>query len=159
MEAIRPHTKAERFPLAPGFIIGASLAGLFDGIVLHQILQWHHMLCIETHCVVKTVDVMKRQNLFDGIFHLAMYILLLTGLALFTGALRDRTFASHHFWGAMVFGFGVFNVLEGIIDHHILQIHHVRFGPSQPAWDISFLILGAIVAAIGFLISRRKDAA
>lgn len=156
METIQPDSKAQRFPLAPGFIIGASLAGLFDGIVLHQILQWHHMLCIETHCVVKTVDVMKRQNLFDGIFHLAMYIVLLTGLALFTSALRDRTFGGHRFWGATLLGFGVFNVVEGIIDHHILQIHHVRFGPSQPAWDISFLILGAVVAVIGFSISKRK---
>lgn len=159
MEMSQRDTEPRPFPLAPGFIMGASLAGLFDGILLHQILQWHHMLCIETHCVVKTVDVMKRQNLFDGIFHLAMYILLLTGLALFTGALRERTFSSHRFWGAIVFGFGVFNVLEGIIDHHILQIHHVRFGPGQPAWDISFLILGAILAVIGFTVSKRRRAA
>lgn len=48
------------------------------------------------------------------------------------------------------------SVVEGIIDHHILQIHHVRFGPSQPAWDISFLILGAILAVIGFSIAKRK---
>ena len=159
METIERNTAPLSFPLAPGFIVGASLAGLFDGIVLHQILQWHHMLCIETHCVVKTVEVMKRQNFYDGIFHLAMYILLLIGLALFTGALRNRTFASHRFWGAIVFGFGVFNVLEGIIDHHILQIHHVRFGPNQPAWDISFLILGVVLAGIGFSISKRKHAA
>jgi len=29
------------------------------------------------------------------------------------------------FFGSMVFGWGVFNVVEGIIDHHILNLHHV----------------------------------
>lgn len=159
METTDRKTASLTFPIAPGFVVGASLAGLFDGIVLHQVLQWHHMLCIETHCVVKTVEVMKRQNFYDGIFHLAMYILLLIGLTLLTSALRDRTFASHRFWGAIVFGFGVFNVLEGIIDHHILQIHHVRFGPTQPVWDISFLILGAILALVGFAVSKPKPTA
>jgi uncharacterized membrane protein len=25
-------------------LLGIGLGGFFDGIVLHQILQWHHML-------------------------------------------------------------------------------------------------------------------
>jgi uncharacterized membrane protein len=29
---------------APAFIMGLGLGGFIDGIVLHQILQWHHML-------------------------------------------------------------------------------------------------------------------
>lgn len=36
------------FPMTPGFLIGVAVAGFFDGILLHQILQWHHMICIET---------------------------------------------------------------------------------------------------------------
>jgi uncharacterized membrane protein len=31
-------------PLAPGVWLGIGLGGFVDGIVLHQILQWHHML-------------------------------------------------------------------------------------------------------------------
>lgn len=32
------------FPMAAGILLGLGLGGFFDGIVLHQILQWHHML-------------------------------------------------------------------------------------------------------------------
>ncbi len=30
--------------LAAGVVLGLGLGGLVDGILLHQILQWHHML-------------------------------------------------------------------------------------------------------------------
>jgi uncharacterized membrane protein len=29
---------------APAIVLGIGLGGFLDGIVLHQILQWHHML-------------------------------------------------------------------------------------------------------------------
>ena len=29
-----------------GIVLGIGLGGFFDGIVLHQILQWHHMLTL-----------------------------------------------------------------------------------------------------------------
>jgi uncharacterized membrane protein len=32
---------------APGILLGIGLGGFVDGIVLHQILQWHHMLTSE----------------------------------------------------------------------------------------------------------------
>jgi uncharacterized membrane protein len=33
-----------RFPVSAGILFGLGLGGFFDGIVLHQILQWHHMV-------------------------------------------------------------------------------------------------------------------
>jgi uncharacterized membrane protein len=33
-------------PTGAGIWFGLGLGGFFDGIVLHQILQWHHMLTI-----------------------------------------------------------------------------------------------------------------
>lgn len=32
-----------RLLIVAGILIGMGLAGFFDGIVLHQVLQWHHM--------------------------------------------------------------------------------------------------------------------
>ena len=29
---------------APGVLLGVGLGGFVDGILLHQLLQWHHML-------------------------------------------------------------------------------------------------------------------
>jgi uncharacterized membrane protein len=28
---------------APGILLGVGLGGFVDGILLHQVLQWHHM--------------------------------------------------------------------------------------------------------------------
>src|SRR4051812_24192423 len=32
------------FPQAAVFLFGLGLGGFFDGIVFHQVLQWHHMV-------------------------------------------------------------------------------------------------------------------
>jgi Predicted membrane protein (DUF2243) len=32
------------FPLSAGVLFGLGLGGFFDGIALHRVLQWHHML-------------------------------------------------------------------------------------------------------------------
>ena len=145
------------FPMAPGFLTGVAVTGFFDGIVLHQILQWHHMICIETHCAATTVATLKRQTFTDGLFHAVMWIVLLTGLALLSSAVsRGEPFTPRRFWGSLLFGAGVFNVVEGIVDHHILQIHHVRFGPTQTVMDVGFLIVSAIVGLIGWTMARDR---
>ena len=147
------------FPMTPGFLIGVAVAGFFDGIFLHQILQWHHMICIETHCVATTVATLKSQTFTDGIFHGVMWLVLLVGLGLLTAAINRReAFSSGRLWGSLLFGGGVFNVVEGIIDHHILQIHHVRFGPTQTIMDVTFLIASAALAVIGWLLARSPHA-
>ena len=52
--------------------------------------------------------------------------------------------------GWMLVGWGLFNLVEGVIDHHILQIHHVRAGPNELAWDIAFLAFGAVLLMGGW---------
>jgi len=146
------------FPIAPGLILGAAVAGFFDGVVLHQILQWHHMICIEAQCIDKTVATLQRQTYYDGLFHAAMLLLILVGLVLLVRqANSNHGVPQRRFWGSVLLGGGVFNVLEGVIDHQILQIHHVRFGPNRPAWDLGFLALGAAIAIAGFLLTRHKS--
>jgi uncharacterized membrane protein len=152
--------RTDRFPLAPGFVLGIAVAGFFDGIVLHQILQWHHMICIETQCATTSVAALQRETLTDGLFHAAMLVVLLIALVSFANTLaRGARFSRPRFWGSALFGGGVFNVVEGIVDHHILQIHHVRFGPGQTPWDIGFLIVSAVLLAIGWAIAWRHDSA
>jgi uncharacterized membrane protein len=151
---------AHRLSVAPGFMIGVALAGFFDGIVLHQILQWHHMICVEAHCAVKSVDTLQWQNFTDGLFHAVMLLVLVAGLCLFVrAAQRGAVVSPWRFWGSALFGGGVFNVVEGIVDHHILQIHHVRFGVNQPVWDLGFLVVSTLLAAVGWIIMQRDDRA
>jgi uncharacterized membrane protein len=41
---VRKRTHTPSPPKLPGFLMGIGLGGFIDGILLHQILQWDHML-------------------------------------------------------------------------------------------------------------------
>jgi hypothetical protein len=39
------HTRERRAAVTvPGLMVGIGLGGLVDGVIFHQVLQWHHML-------------------------------------------------------------------------------------------------------------------
>ena len=42
----------------------------------------------------------------------------------------------------MVLGWGLFNLVEGIIDHHLLNVHHVVERLGDSIWDFAFLGFG-----------------
>jgi uncharacterized membrane protein len=59
--------------------------------------------------------------------------------------------------GTLLMGFGVFNLVEGIIDHQVLGIHHVNemVPPAQWVyWDLGFLLWGAAMLIIGWQLLR-----
>jgi hypothetical protein len=66
--------------------------------------------------------------------------------------------------GTVLMGFGMFNLVEGIIDHQILAIHHVNETVLREPWiywDIGFLVWGAAKLIGGWLLlraGRRKTA-
>ena len=56
--------------------------------------------------------------------------------------------------GAMLFGWGLFNVVEGIIDHHVLHVHHVVERLGLSVWDWAFLASGGALLVVGWLMIR-----
>lgn len=54
------------FPVLAGVFLGLGLGGFFDGIVLHQILQWHHMLTSAGY-PANTLDNLEFNIVWDGI--------------------------------------------------------------------------------------------
>ena len=56
--------------------------------------------------------------------------------------------------GALV---GGTDVVEGLVDHQALGIHHVREGERELAWDVGFLLLGAAQIAGGWAIARAAE--
>ncbi|GAA3783247.1 DUF2243 domain-containing protein [Micromonospora maritima] len=151
----------------PATILGIGLGGFVDGIALHQVLQWHHMLSsTDTDRVgirdypVDTVPGLQMNTLWDGLFHVVTWVAVLTGLALLYARVthsRGRLWRSPMLWGWVLVGWGLFNLVEGIVDHHLLGIHHVRTGTYQTWWDLGFLALGGILIAVGWAIQRRAD--
>ena len=62
------------------------------------------------------------------------------------------------FGGALLLGWGLFNLIEGVVDHHLLELHHVveRLGPS--VWDWLFLASGVAFVATGAMLTRTTPA-
>jgi uncharacterized membrane protein len=141
---------------AGSICLGLGLGGFFDGIVLHQILQWHHMIsAIEP---VNTVMGLEINTFGDGLFHLGTYIFTVVGLILLWKGVHQQ---SHQvrttiLIGGLLLGWGLFNLVEGLVDHHILQVHHVKPGPNRLLWDIGFLLWGAVMAVAGAMLIWRN---
>jgi len=54
-------------------------------------------------------------------------------------------------------GWGTFNVVEGLIDHQILGLHHVRDDLGGPlGWDLAFLALWVALIAVGSALTRVR---
>jgi uncharacterized membrane protein len=139
----------------PGIVLGIGLGGFFDGIFLHQVLQWHHMF--SSIYPVSTVPGLRMNTLGDGFFHVVTWLAVLIGLWLLYSRVtqaRGQVWTSRVLWGWILVGWGIFNLVEGLIDHEILGIHHVRSGAYQLWWDIGFLLFGAILMGIGWAIAR-----
>ena len=146
------------FPIGAGVLLGLGLGGFFDGIVLHQLLQWHHMLTSAGY-PPDSVRNLEINTLWDGLFHATTCVFTTIGLALLWRAAR----ASHARWsgkllgGTLLIGWGLFNLVEGLVDHQLLGIHHVNETVARDQWifwDLGFLIWGALMLVAGWRLLR-----
>jgi len=151
-----------KFPVPAGILFGLGLGGFFDGIILHQVLQWHHMLTSDGY-PADNIHNLQVNTLWDGLFHMTTYVFVLLGLII----LWKRAHRTHVQWsgklltGTVLMGFGIFNLVEGIIDHQILGLHHVNETVPHEQWlywDIGFLVWGAVMLVVGwFLLKSGED--
>jgi uncharacterized membrane protein len=147
------------FPVSAGILFGLGIGGFFDGIVLHQILQWHHMLTSAGY-PADSVANLRINTLWDGIFHAATYVFVVAGLAVLWRAAHRR----HAWWSSrllaatMLIGFGAFNLVEGLVDHQVLGLHHVNETVPRAEWiywDLGFLAWGALMLIAGWALLHR----
>jgi uncharacterized membrane protein len=146
---------ANRRPLiAAATLLGVGLGGFVDGIVFHQILQTHQMLTGKLPPTsVRNIEI----NMFwDGLFHAFTWASTMTGMALLwqAGKRPDVPWSTRTFVGGQALGWGLFNLVEGVIDHHILHIHHVVEGENHLVWDLAFLASGVVLIGVGLALIR-----
>nr|WP_175585005.1 DUF2243 domain-containing protein [Phyllobacterium pellucidum] len=139
--------------------MGLGLGGFFDGIVLHQILQWHHMVTSAGY-PANTLENLELNTMLDGLFHAATYIITASGLLVLWHQARKPHFwwSSKLLFATMLMGFGLFNLVEGVVDHHVLGLHHVNETVPRDQWiywDIGFLLWGAAMLLVGFVLLRQ----
>ena len=143
-----PHPPTPAPPTAPpsirlpGIILGVGLGGFVDGILLHQILQWHHMLTSTNtdrvgiaYYPADTVHGLRMNTLWDGVFHTFTWLCVLVGLAILYSRVehsRGRVWTSRALWGLVLFGWGLFNVVEGLAIAVYVVLRRLANRPIQP---------------------------
>jgi len=130
------------------FILGFGLLGALDGIVFHQLLQWHSVnMHTDRH----------GQIISDGFFHIFTLLSLLWGVSLLWTAEKPRA-ANRILWSGLLMGGGSFQLVEGIVNHHLLELHHVKPGdPHQLLYDLLFLAAGGVLLLAGMVCGKELE--
>jgi uncharacterized membrane protein len=102
---------------------------------------------------------LRTNTLADGLFHVVTYIFTVLGVALLWRALRAGERGTvRQLIGLVLLGWGLFNVVEGIVDHLLLGIHHVNETVPREQWiwwDLAFLLWGAAMIGGGWWLWRN----
>lgn len=133
-----------------GLALGFSFGGFFDGILLHQILQWHHLLS----GLEDARQDIRTLILADGLFHLLMYVIAGAGLWLLWRSRRGH--GGRHLLSNVSFGFGLWHIVDGVLSHWVLGLHRIRMDVENPLfWDVLWLsVFGFLPLAVGWWLRR-----
>lgn len=137
--------------IAAGVTLGTGLGGFLDGIFLHMLMQWHNLIAQR----VPAVDFVSLEiNMFwDGIFSLGMWTINVVGITLLWRAVVPKE-AWRSGWAvvaAMLVGWGIFHVIDSLMFHWILNLHHIRQGVEDWLfWDLAYLGMGVALILTGW---------
>lgn len=150
------HTDASPALIWAGYALGFGLGGFFDGILLHQILQWHHLLS----GIEEARQDIRVLILTDGLFHALMYLVAAAGLWLLWRSRRASVGegADRLLFANVLIGFGAWHILDSVLSHWILGIHRIRMDvENQLFWDLLwFAAFGLLPLALGLLMRRSS---
>lgn len=150
--------------ITAGVLLGIGLGGFVDGILFHQILQVHAMLT--ARIPNSSMENMVTNMFWDGLFHVATWAATTTGVWLLFRAARipGVHWSGRMLLGSMIGGWGLFNLIEGLIDHHLLHLHHVieRLGLSLWGYaflgsGVAFLLLAAWLVGTAALTNPARE--
>lgn len=138
--------------------LGFGAAGFFDGIILHQILQWHHLLSSLT---VGVLGSLRAQVAFDGLFHAVMYVIAAIGIYLIFRHRRAlaQPLAARQVQARFLIGFGTWHIVDAVVSHWVTGIHRIRMDVNNPlAWDIGWLLIfGIAPILLARYLNRRSN--
>ncbi|MGG6242461.1 DUF2243 domain-containing protein [Nodosilinea sp. AN01ver1] len=147
-------TKA--FQLA-GFLLGFGLGGFIDAIVLHMLLQWHHM--ISGRVPMDTLVGLRRNVVGDGVFGAGMWLITVLGLGVLWRSIQQSPvvpLTTPAFIGWILIGWGGFHFFDSIVFHALLGLHHIRQVPNFLVYDIAFFLMGFGLIGVGYLMTRKQ---
>ena len=151
--------EASRTLIAPGLLLGVGLGGFLDGIVLHQLLRWHHLISSTEKGSLETVAGLDNNTLADGVFHAATWLVTALVVWLLARNLsRGRVTVGRELVGWLILGWGAFNVADELLFHAVLDLHHVREGENELAYDMGFSAIALLQLVVGYVLVRSGRA-
>lgn len=143
--------------IASASLIGIGMGGFVDGILFHQILQWHQMLSAQ---LPPDTLINKSINMFwDGIFHGFVWLTTLTGIIMLWRLAKrgDIDASTSLFTGGLLLGWAIFNIIESVFDHYIFVLHNVKENSPHPQWwNHGFMAFSLILLIIGWRLVAVK---
>ena len=140
-------------PLAPLLLTGFGLGAFLDGIVLHQVLQWHHL--VVARVPADDLAGLEANTLWDGVFHLVSWVVVVVGLV---WTARSRASLRPAPWraltGALLIGWGAFNITDQVLFHLLLGAHHIRMVEDYQVYDWGYTAIGAALVGAGVALVR-----
>jgi uncharacterized membrane protein len=142
-------------------LLGVGLGALLNNVLLHQILQWHALL--SSRVPPESLEAARKNLEAGGWFNLVAVGVCFAAAWLLVRAIRDsgRVPSRLGFIAHALLGWGVFNFIEGVVYHHVLELHHVHDLPAlDPLYDWIYLLgsgLGFIILYLALRDSRPPD--
>lgn len=142
----------------PGYLTGFGLGAFLDGIVFHQLLRWHHL--VSAYDPPTDLAALERNVMWDGVFHLTAEVIVTAGVVWLWASRRHvRDAGMRWLTGALLVGWGVFNLVDEIVFHLILGAHHIRMVDNYLVYDLVYTVVAASLVAGGLALQRRDSGA
>ncbi|MGM0389874.1 MAG: DUF2243 domain-containing protein [Natrinema limicola] len=141
--------------LVSGGTVGFGFGAVIDAMIFHVTLQTHHLL--SGFYDPYSLDGLRTNVMIDGLFLLVMLGVMIAGLGglwrLVNGT--NERFSTRYLLGAVVVGMGVFNIIDGVVSHYVLDLHNVVHGTE--AWNPHWLAVSVLLLVLGLAILRAAD--
>ena len=148
--------RRSRLGVVAPVVLGIGLGAFVDGIVLQQLLQWHHL--VSSRETDATLAGLETNTFWDGVFHAAAWLVTAVGLVLLVASHRlGARPRSRTLVGLALVGWGLFNMADQLVFHLALGAHHIRETDDYAVYDWSFFALGVALMAAGGLIARDRS--